>query len=531
MSWAEEFKTVEDMKEYLKDHNKGLPPDNLKKMAVKSGNKVLKVTFTPPDDTVIEDRLLCTVKGVRILYKEGQEAIKDEEDGIVLADLEGEEMAAAGSAGYNIEGLKNDTDYMVAIMPYSDHYVYNRNKTNQKAGRPSEVQIWGFSQNFLDKNPETTLTYTDENESYSPMERRDDGSMNEQEWGDFPLILENLPYMVKKDGTADYQLNPDNYSQKVDGTPSDVANGNYAGGAFSWMKKVYMKETYAADGNSRHVQFAFSNGDIRTEDFKPIGFIKGGVELEGVWLPMFYMDSSGRTIAGTQPIHSNQAGQERTIIQNWSDRAVHLGGGLINVIRDLLYMFARSTDIQTHFGEGCMNAYVNTAPYYGVKANAVVGGGRFFGTTGGKQLNKIFHSIVLGSYQQLTRDPQTILSGGTMYVSTDYDIYSLTAAGYKNTGKTFASSSAWRYASKLQYVEDFGSIAQDDNGGTTGTGLCDGQYYNAAGVRVALRLGDCRHGLTGGPGYLHLNDEAGVANWTCGVGVLLLGSAGYAPKA
>jgi len=520
---------VSETEEYLKNHNQGIAPSNLKKLTIKNGNGLLKVAFTPPDDTVVQEQLLCTVKGVRILYKEGVAAVLNEEDGIVVADLEGEEMKAYASSGYVIEGLTNKNYYTVAVMPYSDQNVFNRNVANQYTGRPTDTMIYGFHQNFSDKNPETTITYRDENETFAPMQLNTNGTMNMGSWDDFPLIAECKPYMVHKDGTADYQLNETDYTKKLDGTASDVANTSYNGGAFSWLKRIYMKETYTADGNSRDVQFSFTNADESTKDFQPIGFVRGGEELEGIWIPMFPMDANGRTISGVHPIYNQTAAGERTIIQNWSANAVHLGGGIMNVIRDLLMLFSRSTDAQTHFGQGCMSAYVDSSPYYGVKVNAAVGGGMFYGTTGGTTLNKIFHSILLGSYQQLLRDPQTLLSGGHLLVSKDYDVYSLTGVGYTDTGKTFISSSAWRFPSKLQYVDGFGSVPVDDNGGTSGTGLCDGVYFNASGVRVARRLGYCADGLIDGPGCLYLGDEASAANWACGVGELLLPSVGYAP--
>ena len=515
----------------------GLAPSNLLSLSVEPGDQKLYVKFVAPGDTLVENpqtnaaQTICTVKGVRIIIKEGVSAIANETDGTIITNIEGDDMATYKTSAYEIVGLTNGSYYTVAVMPYSDYGVFNRNTANQYAAMPSEVLVYGFNQNFSNKDPESTITYTDANATYTPFSLNSDGTMNLGSWGDFELLRKNLPYMVRADGTADYQLNPDDYTKKLDGTASDVGNASYAGGAFSWIEKIYMKETYASDGNSRHVQFAFSNQDPRTLDFEPIGFVKGGQELEGVWLPMFYMDANGKTISGTQPVHSKTADQERSIIQNFSANAVHLGGGLLNVLRDLMYMFAKSTDTQTHFGEGCMSAYVNSSPYYGVKANAVVGGGQFYGTKGGTTLNKAFHSIVIQSFQQLLRDPQTLLSSGTLLVSKDYDVYSLTGSGYTNTGKTFATSSAWRYPSKLQLIPGYGSFPVDDNAGTSSTGLCDGVYFNASGVRVARRLGYCNDGVTDGAGCVYLAGEASSADWRCGVGVLLLPSVGYAPVA
>ena len=512
----------------------GIAPSNMRTLSVSAGDAKISIKFTAPDDTKIQNpesgiaQTICTVKGVRILYKQGTDSILNESDGIFVADIEGEELENYRNSSYLIENLENGSYYTVAVMPYSDYGVFNRNLANQKTVQPSELQIFGFVQDFTNLDPESTITYSDDNETFEPFTLNSDGSMNLGSWGEFPLLVENLPYMVHKDGTADYQLDPNDYTKKIDGTASDISNTSYSGGAFSWIKKVYMKETYSEDGNSRHVQFAFSNKDPRTEDFKPIGFVNNGAELEGVWLPMFYMEESGQTISGTQPIYGKTTEEERTILQNYSQNAVHLGGGLMNVLRDLMYMFGRSTDTQTHFGEGCMNGYDSSAsPTYGVKKNAVVGGGQFYGTTGGKTLNKAFHSIVIQSFQQYLRDPQTLLSTGKLLVSKDYSVYSLTGAGYTDTGETFASTSG--YPSKMRYVDGFGSTPDSDNLGSTSTGLCDYAGFTATDVRVARRLGDCNNGLNVGAGALNLNDVASNSVWSYGVGELLIPSVDYAP--
>lgn len=393
------------------------------------------------------------------------------------------------------------------------------------------ILIYGFIETFATLDPEKRITYCDENENYRPMTMKSDRSQDYGDWEDWELLKENLPYMVKSNGVADYQLDPNDYTKKATGGASDVSNTSYAGGAFSWLKKVYVKETYDASKTYRKVQFAFANTTADTADFEAYAFKwDASTELEGLWLPMFYMSDAGKTVAGPQPIYGKTTEQERSIITGFSSRACHLGGPVMQLLRDLAYLLCKSTDIQTHWGEGCMSAYnASGSPTYGVKPNAVVGGGQFYGCSGGTTLNKAFHSIAIQSFQQLLRDPMTLLSSGKLLVSKYYSLYSLTGAGYTDTGYTFATSSGWRYAAKLQPVPGFGSVHQDDNGGTTATGCCDGQYYNNSGVRVARRLGDANNGLTVGPACLYLGDEGTDAYWGCGVAVLLCPSAGYAP--
>lgn len=526
-------KDTDDIKNTVKSVSSGgIAPSNMRSFSVQPADGKVKIKFLEPEDTIIDGQLICTWKGVKIVMKEGDYP-ESETDGTEILDCRTAGQYAKDAFEYG--GLTNDTTYYFQAFPYSDYNIYNRNAANRKAATPSKSLIYGFKEYFGILDSESRIVPTDTNADFTPMRRKSDGTQDYGSWTGFPLLEANKPYMVNKDGTVDYPLSETDYTKKSDGeTASDVANASYAGaGAFSWLKTTYCKETYGTDdvGDFRHVQFAFDNSHDQTSDFEPYAFMwDENTVLEGLWIPMFYMSDSGMTISGTQPIYGKTTDQERSIIQGISPRAVHLGGPVMNFLRDIAYLLTNSTDIQKHWGEGCMSSYVNSSPLYGVKKNAVVNGGQFYGCDGGNTLNKAFHSIVIQSFQQLLRDPMTILSSGKLLVTPYYSKYSLTGDGYIDTRLTFASSSTWRYASKLTHVDKFGSVHLDDNLGTTATGCCDGQYYNASGVRVGRRLGNACDGLAGGPGYLYLDCEGSVATWYCGDGVLLNPPAGYSPE-
>ena len=499
----------------------GVPPKNMDVFTVKgNGSGSLKITVEV-GDTIVDDQLICTVGGAKVVRKTGS-APADVNDGTLVFDH-------AGGASYSYEDndLENGTTYYYRAFPYSDHGVYNWNTENIRSGVPSAIKYWAFEQNFADTNPDTTISYPAgyENSDFAKMHTNEGtGTATAGDWGDFlEDTLKNLPYMVRETGEADYQLDPDDYTKKADGTASDYANTSYNGGAFAWINKIYMKETYT--GDKRLVEFA----DGAADGFTAVGFTDGEDELEGIWIPMGYMDASGRVlVSGTTPVASKTCDQEWAIIQGKGTRSRFLGGPILNVLRDLMYMMFKSTDIQAHAGHGRCNAGSQA-----VINNAVVSNGNVRGWKGTasatKALNKYFHSQVLGSYQQLLRDPYTLLIGGKLYACDDYS-YNLNATGKTDTGITWPSDSAWQYPSHTQYLGDgLGSFPKHENTGSSSTGLCDGVYGNASGTRVARRLGNCSDALIDGPACVNLNGEASGANWNCGVGRALLPSAGYAP--
>ena len=390
--------------------------------------------------------------------------------------------------------------------------------------------VYGFIEKDV-LSPTAQVEYIGANKNYTPLAlNTSTGAMSLNGWADFPVIKANKPYMVKADGTPDYMLNEEDYTLKEDGTASDVANTAYAGGAFSWLRKVY-KKAYM-EGNDRVVMFCMAPKD----GFEPVGFKDpNDNELEGVWLPMFYgalVEGKLTSFAGLQPEINQTTAAQKTAIDAFSSRAAFLGGPIMETIIDLLIMFAKTTNLQAAYGMGNSSGYQEVSPYYGAKANAVVGGGQFYGTADGKTLNKIFHSIVLGSCQQYQRDPYELIVNGRVKVSTNYT-YDLTGESYQDTGITAADADggSWKYPHKYREVPGYGSVPVAPYNGSSATGGCDGLYINAAQstiVAVCLRFCSCYNGACAGLRARTWGDVAGYASWNFGASVLLLPPVGVA---
>lgn len=403
--------------------------------------------------------------------------------------------------------------------------------------------VYGFIEHNGILSPGSRIEYIGLNKDFSPLVRnKADGSMALNSWADFPVIKANKPYMVRADGTPDYRMSETNYAQKESGGASDVANSSYNGGAFSWLMKIYKNEEMV--GNDRIVRFSLTARD----GYEPVGFIDpSNNELEGVWLPMFYgsiLGASGSTpkmvsLSGMQPTHSNTTAQEKTAITNFSSRAVFLGGPIVETITDLLIMFAKTTNLQEAYGYGnCAGYDASQSPTYGVKQNAIVGGGQFYGTDDQHSLNKIFHSIVLGSYQQWMRDPYEVVVNGRVKVSKNYT-YDPTGAAYTDTGIAVPDNKTWDtnhnaldYPAHFRTVPGYGSIpALGMDGGSSATGGCDGLWRKdpkQTFTGVCPRFGGCNGGLVCGLRARVWHAAATYAAWNLGAADLLLPPVGVA---
>jgi len=396
-------------------------------------------------------------------------------------------------------------------------------------------EVYGFIEHMNVLSPTERIEYIGANAGYTPLTvNKTTGEANYGSWANFPVLVGNKPWMVRSDGTPDYRLDEADYTKKEDGTASDVANTAYDGGAFAWIPKIYKQEYML--GNDRVVKFSMSKRD----GFEAVGFIDpDNKELEGVWIPMFYgsiVEEKMKSISGVQPCYNNATAAEKTAIDAFGERAKFFGGSIVQTLTDLLIMFGKSTNSQAVYGNGNMSGYdTSLAPTNGVKQNAVVGGGQFYGTSDGKSLNKILHSIVLGTWQQWMRDPYTLLVNGRYKVSKNY-AYDLTGATYHDTGISLpkvlkedgSQNTGIFYPHKYQTVPGFGAVPVHPCKGSTSTGGCDGLWQNCDITAVALRFGFCNHGTNDGLRCLYVSITATYAYWSLGAAILLLPPVGVA---
>jgi hypothetical protein len=396
------------------------------------------------------------------------------------------------------------------------------------------VPVWGFIEHNAILAPGQRIEYIGRNADFTPLTVTMGGGYSLNGWEGHPWLKGNKPYMVKSDGTPDYRLDESDYTKREDGTDSDVASTDYDGGAFAWAPRIYKQEYMA--GDDRVVLFRMTAAD----GFEPVGFVDGdGNVLEGVWIPMFYgsiVDEKMRSLSGIQPDYSKTTAQQKTAIDAFGDRARFFGGSIMNTLIDLEILFCKTTNLQAAYGSGNCNGYDSSlTPTMGVKQNAVIGGGQFYGTSDGKSLNKIFHSIVLGSYQQYMRDPYLLLVNGRYKVSPNYE-YDVTGATYIDTGISLpkvlntdgSQKQGWFYPHKYQTIPGFGHVPVYPYKGSSSTGGCDGLYQDVGITAVALRFGYCNCGTYAGGRCLNLGGTAGNAYWTIGSALLLLPPVGMA---
>ncbi len=154
-------------------------------------------------------------------------------------------------------GLVNGTTYYVAAFPFNDYGLFNRNAANVAKVVPQAYTLFGYYDDLTDSNPETKIHYIEMNAGFEPMRVVADntGGWTEGTWSEENcwILRGNRPYMVKNDGTIDYELCHTDYSKKIDGvTASDVSNATYAGNAMATIPLIWVKR-YTEDNKQYHL--------------------------------------------------------------------------------------------------------------------------------------------------------------------------------------------------------------------------------------------------------------------------------------
>lgn len=543
MSYAEAQYTIDEVLSGVKGMQiAGNEPANLANIKILGGDGHCFLSWTP-QDTVIDGQVVTTVVGVIIRRKEG-DFPNDENDGVLVGDFTGAELYKYISQHFTDEGLTNGVTYYYRFFPYTAYGMMNRSFDNRATGTPQDATRWGFHQNFLDKNPDTCITYLDNATGYTPMmTNTDNGTHTYGSWENWDWFKRIKPFLVKAStGVAASSINETDYGKDRGGNNITYSNSSNMSDFdyFAWLPKIYMKEIYAADGNSRDVYFALDT-EGECYDYKPIGFYnKAGEEVEGLFIPMFYPNSvsnkprsmfKAQFTSGANTI----PGWISEIQNRWGSRGVAFGGPILNLIRDMLYMLYRTTDIQKVAGYGnsinktssSSSTTTQNNQYYGTyKANW--GGGK----SASYQTTRMFHSNILGGCFSGLIDPYLVCVGGQVHIAKDYNSNPSDLSGYTSVyGLSYSTSVV--YPSKLVFCkEGYGSLpASYSDPGSTTTGLCD-SVRASSGNRAAVRIGLPSSGDDAGQAYLYafrnLTDTDPV--YSTFVAPMVIPDVGYVPN-
>lgn len=343
------------------------------------------------------------------------------------------------------------------------------------------------------------------------------------------------PCMLKSDGTVDYYLDPDDYTKKVDGTASDIANDAYDGNAMmEWGKngrKIWYKIVPDAnDDTSASVYIADYQVDEGYVDYQFHSF--DGASHNHFYTPIFngWLDANNklRSISGKQVMASKTATNEVTYAENNNPADTPIWNIEqycdIVLITLLLWLMGKSTNTQDVFGNGISSGSQAGCEAY--RTGSLNDKGMFYGKDGSVNTTTAVKVFGMENFWglQWRRYQGHLLIGGSQYVKMTYgqedgstaDGFSLAGTGYINKGHQPTGTSG-QYL-KTQEYDSMGFYPKNANNTDASATkyYCDGFWFNNSSTRVPLRGGNSHYGAFDGASAVYLGNGASIAHWTIG---------------
>ena len=431
-------------------------------------------------------------------------------DGTITATSDNNNIATIGSinqqSGEIVVNSVRDTSGTATItvkVAEGSNYLAPANKTVSVKASFREY-LYGFDLNINDSNPATRVSYPSdvENKNFAAARMNFGGAFSYGGWDSTPgKKFMPRPCMLRFDGTVAYYLNPNDYTKKADGTPSDISNVNFQGNAMMEWPKIYVKR-WESSG-----VFHFRCSDVKVDNSYECwcNYDKNNREIPHFYTPIFFggKDSSNRlrSISGLSNFVSNTAQTEVTYAKNnganiWYTEV--LADRML--INDLLTMMFKSTNLQETAGYGVCNGSA-------IQPGSMNARGMFWGSNDKTSGVKVF-GMENWWGNIFRRIAGWCISGGTQKVKitrgtkdgTTVGDYNFDGNGYKTISGVSLTRSG--YISKMK-TEPFGRFPMEASGSTT-TFEADYVWADSGSGYYACVGGDWNYDLSCGPFFANL---------------------------
>lgn len=505
-------------------------PGSMKKMlgVYDPSIKNYKLKWEEPSDTIINGEVVCVVDKV-IIRRKKDSAPTDENDGTLVTEIKRRDFGKYKNDFFVDESLTpNDGDvYYYKAFPLSTTGFYNYSTLNETSGIVAkDYVLYGFKLDQNESDPASMITYIEDNKDFESarMDYNSD-TFKYGDWEDSWFIKNLKPCMLKYDGTVDYELDKNDYTKKLDGTASDVANASYGGNAMVGIPKVYWKIVDNGD-NTANIYFSDKKVDADFHCWSHID--NNGNEIDYCYMPIYNgsnVNSVLRSISGKAPMTGQTATTEITYAKanNLTSDTIWYTE-LFNdrmLINLLLLLIGKSTDTQTVFGAGNNNSYASNSNT-GVKNTGTMNTkGLFWGNQDNKSGVKVFG--IENWYGNIYRRiGGWINDKGTQKIKMTYgqsdgsttDGYNETGSGYISIGGATPSGVSGGYISKM-LINDNGLIPTIASGSAS-TYYCDGLWFNNSQVDYAIVGGGSARSSFVGALCSTLGYASSLAVWSIG---------------
>lgn len=427
--------------------------------------------------------------------------------GYPTSETEGELFKNITANGtYTDTNVTVDVVYYYSAFPYTSTGAYNRSEANRTSVTPKKRDyLFGYDLVKATSSPTGRVTYPSEvdNAAFTPAAMNfNTGKFNYGSWAFEPgEKFMPRPCMLTYAGVVDHYLNPNDYTKKVDGSASKVADTSFGGNAMMEWPKIYTKR-WESNG-----VYHFRCSDTPQDDTWDCwcNYDRNNNQIDHFYTPIYFgslVSSRLRSISGVANSVSTTAANEITYAKaNGDDWYTEVLADRL-LLQDLLVMMARSTECQTAFGYGqCKSVMSGNRA---IVPGAMDTKGMFWGSNDQTSGVKVFGmENVWGNLWRRTAGwinangtQKVKLTRGTHDGSTATD-YNTDGSGYISVANATPAGTSGGYISSMK-TEAFGRLPVTASGSSS-TYEADGMGYNNSQVNYAFVGGGWYDALVVGP--------------------------------
>lgn len=361
------------------------------------------------------------------------------------------ELIIADIYGFIID--QNDSNPATCVKPYdlNDYDVINRNYT------PAHMD---FTNDSFDYGSWSALATCD----------RDS------------VFFAPKPCMLNYDGTVAYYLDPNDYTMKIDGTASDVADMTYDGNVMVEFPTIWFKRWT----NNKKIYCLISNKQLDSDFHAWAHHDISGNVLDYIYISAFFgsVDNSKmRSIAGVQPSSALTRNYEvsyainNNVAGNQAEGWYILHKSEYTMIIDLLILIGMNTNSQAVYGDGSQTVQLN---------GSLNNSGIFYGDNQGNCATKVFG--IEGLWGCLGMSVSGWISGVPQKAKMTYGQednttntgFNFDGTGYKEISNASMASGDSQFIKEMEYNE-YGYFPIL-GGGSSSTYYCDAISYSSGGA-------------------------------------------------
>ncbi len=371
---------------------------------------------------------------------------------------------------------------------------------------PDPPIIYGYKKTIATADPSARIEYIEGCQGFTPahMDYEAD-TFNYGSWAD-AFFMKIRPVMLNYDGTVAYELDPNDYTKKKDGTASDVGNSDFAGNVMVGIPTIWFKRetidgvTYVRISNQKvdetYKAYAHTNANGDIMKYTYISAYDGAIITGSDKLRSLSNRIPGRSGATGSVVQraelNNLEGKNIWNVETYAD---------VQMIYDLCILISKTNNSQAAFGFGVGqsdNTIVKNSGilnknglFYGANNDTtpvkVFGIENFWGNVGNTMVGIVINNGVMKIKMTYgTQDGSTgngYNTDGTGYITMDPSTYMNT--GVVNDGDFISET----------YTDQYGTRVKAHNG-TQNTYECD-NYWDAENDVISMGV----HGGESGGGF------------------------------